>query len=175
MGKFIALAALLALGCSVTAAPSAPDALPAPTTTLKSAPLPPVTSIQVWAHSADLEAPARAAAARILAATGLAVDVNSLGQSKAALPLFWSSNHGKWIGLCGPDRAWLAVDSELSGEKLERVLIHEMFHAFGAGHVPDFAGIMSADEQMNAGKLTSADLVDVCAVAGCTTFAPEAL
>jgi hypothetical protein len=175
MTRLVALAALLALGCGSleagqSGAVTAPLAAPAP---VVATPAP----LQIFAHDAALEAPARSAAARILAATGPVVEVNAPGTSSTAVPMFWSEQHGKWIGLCGPGAAWLAIDSDLEARPadLRTVVLDETLHALGAKHLPNgVIGVMAPDVQgAGDGLLTEADLVSLCSAADCTAFAPE--
>lgn len=168
---FSLLTVLLALACG--SEPAQTVAAPV----LKSAPsaIFATKTVHLWAHSPDLEAPARSAAARILAATGLIVDVNAPGASDTDVPLFWSEQNGKWIGLCGPDRAWIAIDTDLKARQrdLYTVVLHEILHAFGATHLPN-GNVMSVDVQGSGnGLLSEDDLIDVCAVASCTAFVSE--
>lgn len=135
------------------------------------------TALEVWAHDTGLEALARAAAARIYAATGIAVAVNAEGTLYRAVPLFWTNAGAAedWIGLChnGPgEQDWLAVDIVSMPGVRETVVLHEILHALGVAHIEEGAGVMSPHVDAPQ-RLTSVDLEAVCAVRDCGVFVPE--
>ncbi len=173
-------ARLLALGTTLAGCYAGPAA-PAPQERLPAqAPLAaPAPALAVWAHTPELERAAHAAAGRLLAATGLVVQVNA-GELWSALPLFESSAvlEQGWWGFASVD-GWIGIAPGVPAHALESVVLHELLHALGAEHLPDGAttadGVMAADSTAGTDqpRLSTADLELLCAVQHCTTFAPE--
>lgn len=157
MRRLPQLTALLLTACS--AAGEGPDRFDLP------------SSLQVWAHSADVEMSARLAADRLHEAAGLVVEVNLPGMSGKALPVFKSEQHGDWGGVYNR-HGWIAVDAGLVDENLDTIVLHELMHAFGAGHVEQGFGVMSP-APLPYPHITEADLVELCGQATCSHMQAE--
>ncbi len=133
------------------------------------------SELHVWAHDAELEVAARAAAERIEAATGLTVHVNAPDTIATAVSVFWSEAlpDPEWTGLFCSEGDWIAISTKaIPGTGVETMVLHETMHAFGAPHVEQGAGMLSADTTGQR-ALTAADLAALCAVAACSRFEPE--
>lgn len=133
------------------------------------------TELYVWAHDAELEVAARAAAERIETATGLTVHVNAPDTVTTAVSIFWSEAlpDPDWTGLFCGEGDWIAISTKASpGTGVETMVLHETMHAFGAPHVNQGAGMLSPDTT-GQGVLTAADLEALCAVAACSRLEPE--
>lgn len=137
-------------------------------------PLEPVRDLYVFAHDANLVMLARTASRRIEAASGVKVHVNEYGTIATAIPIFGSDF------LCGNGTdgrttpAWMALARNCKVPQ-ETVMVHEMLHALGAGHlVLPQRGILNAAEDDPLSSITADDLSALCAVRNCTKFAPEA-
>lgn len=161
----IAASTLLA-ACSSTLADPAPTwAEPAP---------PPDTTIRVWAADHELYSWATMAAARILVATGVQVDVSETDYAGA--PLFWSSGLDEqgWAGYAEADM-WVGISPHVALEDREVVVLHELLHHLGAAHIADGAGVLASSLGAIPAErvLTDADLASLCENAACKWLQPE--
>lgn len=146
------------------------DPMPEP-----SEPLEPVRDLYVFAHDAALVMVARSAARRIEAASGIVVHVNEYGTIATAKPIFGSdflcANGTEGRTTMGGGIA-LARNCNVPQEK---VLVHELMHALGVGHlVLPLRGIMNEERDNPLDTISSDDLEALCAVRNCTKFVPEA-
>jgi hypothetical protein len=134
----------------------------------------PAYDLVVWAADARLEAFVRVCAGRIAAATGLLVVTTS--EEVDGVPIFWAGRDDvDWWGIAHFDEGgadYLAIHSDTPDELLETVVLHELLHTLGAGHVGSGEGVMSP-EIWEAFQLTVADLESVCAEQHCLAFVPE--
>lgn len=138
-----------------------------------SEPLEPVRDLYVFAHDRALISPAMAAARRIKAATGIVVHVNEQGSAPWAMPIFGSDFlcASGTEGRAGPYGIAMARDC---GWDPELVLLHEMIHHLGVGHLAlPLRGVMNEAKDKPSSKLTSDDLEALCAVRNCSVFEPE--
>lgn len=134
---------------------------------------PAVPDLLVWPADTELNAWVQTVAPRIEAATGLRIAVGD------GLPLFWSSRGEAegWLGLMhvGGEGDWIAIDPAVPLALREAVVLHELLHALGAGHVGTGDGVLSPElwTRSKGWPITAADLERVCAVRQCTAFVPE--
>lgn len=145
------------------------DAMPEP-----GEPLEPVRDLFVFAHDASLVLVAKRAAERIEAASGIKVHVNEYGTIATAQPIFGSD----FLCANGTDgRATLGGGIALARNcrvPQEKVLVHEMIHQLGVGHlVLPQRGIMNEAADNPLDTISADDLTALCAVRHCTRFQPE--
>lgn len=136
-------------------------------------PLEPVRDLYVFAHDSNLVLPARAAARRIEAASGVKVHVNEYGTIATAMPIFGSdflcANGTE--GRAGPYGIAMARDCN---HPTEKVLVHELMHRLGVGHlILPKRGIMNEATDEPLDLISADDLEALCAVRACTVFKPE--
>ncbi len=131
-------------------------------------------ALRVWPATDELRDYATLAAHRIEVATGLTVLVTD--NPNGAVPTFWTTQGtDDWLGMMhdGPGSAdFIAIDVRALIELRETLVLHEMLHALGAGHVGTGAGVLSP-EIFDMFPLTSADLDTLCTVRHCITYVPE--
>lgn len=136
-------------------------------------PLEPVRDLYVFAHDRALIGPALLAAKRIKAASGIEVHVNASGTQATAMPIFGSDF------LCGSGTEGRSAQYGIAmardcNEDPEMVLVHELIHHLGVGHlVLPQRGIMNAGVDKPLKKISEDDLDALCAVQNCTVFNPE--
>lgn len=138
-------------------------------------PLEPVKDLFVFAHDAALIMVARKAAERIETASGIKVHVNEYGTIATARPIFGSD----FLCANGTDgRTTMGGGIALARNcrvPQEKVLVHEMIHALGVGHlVLPLRGIMNEAKDEPLDTISADDLTALCAVRNCTKFQPEA-
>lgn len=137
-------------------------------------PLEPVKDLYVFAHDYALIQPAMAAARRIKAASGITVHVNEGGTAPTAMPIFGSDFlcASGTEGRAGPYGIAMARNCN---HDPEQVLLHEMIHHLGVGHLvlPE-RGIMNEARDKPGLKITEADLNALCSARHCSVFEPEA-
>lgn len=136
-------------------------------------PLEPVKDLYVFAHDAAFVPVALRAARRIETASGVKVHVNEYGTIPTAMPIFGSdflcANGTE--GRAGPYGIAMARNCEVSPEK---VLVHEMLHRLGVGHlVLPARGIMNEAGDAPLDGISADDLTELCKVRACSVFKPE--
>lgn len=118
-----------------------------------------------WAEDALLQETLGRVLARLNAATGLglSVELGGIDVVLTDLPPEYSGYASDHID----------VDVEVTGPLVDLVLIHEVGHMLGAGHLGPFEGVMSRCTGADSEWLTDPDLMQICSGAPCTTFRPE--
>jgi hypothetical protein len=156
---------LLVLGLFGCASELSADGVPEFGAPLEAAPL------RVWAADAALASCVDDAAGRLERATGLRVELTD--NPDGAVPIF-RANRGEWLGArhVDPRTDWLAIDVSTPEWLENTVVLHEVMHALGAGHVASGAGVMSP-QIWDAFPITETDLVELCAHAPCRIMVPE--
>jgi len=139
-------------------------------------PVEPVRDLYVFAHDSRLVPIAMRAARRIEAASGVKVHVNEYGTVNSALPIFGSDFMcaNGFAGRAGGGTS-IAVARGCGDRILEEtVLIHEMLHNLGVGHLTLPArGVMNEGKDGPLDKITADDLNALCEARECSVFKPE--
>ncbi len=137
-------------------------------------PLEPVKDLFVFAHDATIIPTVMKAVRRIEAASGVKIHVNEFGTIATSNPIFTSdflcangtegrTTMGGSIGL-----------AKNCNIPLETVLVHELIHALGVGHlVPPQRGIMNELKDNPLDGISEDDLTALCSVRVCSKFQPE--
>lgn len=140
-------------------------------------PLDPVRELYFWAHDESLILPAFRAAKRIEAATGIKIHINDSSTDpnsiKTSLPIFGSDYLCRYgtEGVASEYGIAMARNCEWD---VETVLVHEMIHHLGVGHlVLPQRGIMNHGNENPLKQISEDDINAICAVRHCTTFEPE--
>lgn len=112
------------------------------------------------------------AAERLAAATGVRAwdlrDTLSVPIESVEVP---SPKHPTYIGYYTGSS--IRIQTGLEPCLVAPVLLHEIMHAFGAGHVPQGAGLMAPHTEGCEARLTATDLLEFCMRAPCTHMTPE--
>lgn len=139
----------------------------------------PHADLRVWPADAELRAWVLTVAPRIERATGLVVAVVDGEQTTSdCVPMFWSTRGADegWQGIMHDgDSDFVALEASTPMHVREAVVLHEVLHALGAGHVATGEGVLSPEiwERPEGWPLTTADLTSVCAAQDCSRFVPE--
>jgi hypothetical protein len=153
----------------------APRRKPPPSSAMPDPAAPPPTEpLYFFVHEASLVPLVLRAVKRIEQASGIKIHVNAHGTIATARPIF-TSDFLCATGTDGrstPHYIVLARDCKADPEK---VLVHELIHQLGVGHLELPArGIMNKATDSPLDTISADDLEALCAVQPCTVFQPEA-
>jgi hypothetical protein len=136
----------------------------------------PAADLLVWTADHSLEQSVLRGAERLWQATSLVIRTDPEMTDPGAVPMFWEDRQDTdYLGVAFNDEhhRFAAIDANTPPEVLDTVVLHELLHELGVGHVDSGAGVLSP-EIWDAFPLTTADLEAVCAVRACSAFVPEA-
>jgi len=119
-----------------------------------------------WAEDEQVRGALSRVLERMSDATGL-----PLGMARGGVEAIVLDLPPGYLGFARGDH--IEIDADVAEDTLDLVMLHELGHMLGAGHLGPSEGVMSRCGKGARSRLTSADLMQICSAAPCARFQPE--